>query len=73
MNARGVAVLMQLARTHVKGQCHGIGRQAQAVLARDLAGGRAEVIQVVIAFFELVLQRHGTSFVWRILEGIPPF
>jgi hypothetical protein len=43
------------------------------VLARDCAGGRAQVIQVVVAFFELVLQSHVISSFVRILEGTWPF
>jgi hypothetical protein len=58
VNAGGAAVLVQHAGAGVKGQGHGVGLEPQAVFPGDLAGRGAQVIQVVVAFFELVLQCH---------------
>ena len=56
MDAQRVAMLVQLAGVHIKGNGHRVRHEPQAVLARDLAGWRAQVVQVVVALLELVLK-----------------
>lgn len=52
---------MQHTSAHIKGNCDGIRSQAQTPLTRHLAGWRTHVVQVVCAFFKLVLQCHAKS------------
>jgi hypothetical protein len=54
-------MLMQFAGTRIECNRHGVGLEPQAVFAGALANRAAHIVQVVVAFFELVLQCHGFS------------
>ena len=61
-------MLVQHPGAGVKGNGHGIGLEPQTVLPGDLAGRGAQIVQMVVALFELVLQSHEISLLALILE-----
>jgi hypothetical protein len=64
MDTHRATVFTQGTGTGLKCNRHVVGLEPQTMFPGDFADGRAQVIQVVVAFFELVLQRHGVILSW---------